>query len=500
MPDASLFLKRRSLSTKLLILTIAFVLVVEMIVLIPAIANKRTEWLSARVEAAYLASMALAGDDNGNKSINANIVTQIFQTANIIGVSIKRNMEMELVLAPSIDPHSPRYFQEVDLMHESQFERLRHAWSALWSQEETLLQVKSMPRYVNGREVEIVVPEAYLRKDLRAFAWSALIASLIITSMTAAFVFWILKALIVDPVKRLTTNMSAFEHDPHSYDRIHPTTGREDEIGAAEKSLASMQTSILEHLNQQRRLATLGLGVSKISHDLRNILASAQLMSDRLTKSDDPHVKKLTPRLISALDRAIALSKDTLTFGRLSPTALQKSPVRVHELVESVFDDTLSMDIDYVNDTPEDMQVVGDRTQLYRCLFNLVKNAGDAIREHQANNTPTEQDLQSNVVPLNVGSNAGAPNSIRISTELMGDGLRVLIVDDGPGLPTHARENLFEPFKGSKKPGGTGLGLAIAAEIARAHQGELSLVNSSEKGTTFALELPERLSKPEVAA
>ena len=61
-----------------------------------------------------------------------------------------------------------------------------------------------------------------------------------------------------------------------------------DEIGTAERELAAMQTELASMLHQKNRLAALGLAVSKINHDLRNLLASAQLFSDRLANLPDP--------------------------------------------------------------------------------------------------------------------------------------------------------------------------------------------------------------------
>jgi len=66
------------------------------------------------------------------------------------------------------------------------------------------------------------------------------------------------------------------------------------------------------------------------------------------------------------------------------------------------------------------------------------------------------------------------------------------VVDDGPGLPPKAVENLFRPFRGSARAGGTGLGLAIARELIRVQGGDLRLAESGVHGARFAIELPER--------
>ena len=63
--------------------------------------------------------------------------------------------------------------------------------------------------------------------------------------------------------------------------------------------------------------------------------------------------------------------------------------------------------------------------------------------------------------------------------------LYIDINDDGPGLPSRARDNLFLPFRGSVRAGGTGLGLANARELMRNHGGDLTLVDTGDSGSTF---------------
>ena len=69
-------------------------------------------------------------------------------------------------------------------------------------------------------------------------------------------------------------------------------------------------------LQSRKHLADLGLAVSKINHDMRNMLAPAQLLSDRLTDLEDPAVRKIAPRLLRALDRAVTFSESVLAYGK----------------------------------------------------------------------------------------------------------------------------------------------------------------------------------------
>ena len=73
---------------------------------------------------------------------------------------------------------------------------------------------------------------------------------------------------------------------------------------------------------------------------------------------------------------------------------------------------------------------------------------------------------------------------------------RIMVSDNGPGLPPRAHQRLFHPFAGSARPGGTGLGLAIARDLVRAHGGDIRLDHSTADGTCFSFEIPIEQSKP----
>lgn len=468
-----------SLSTKLLLLTIIFVFLAEIVVLIPSVAKQRMDWLETRVEDAYLVTLALEGPRE--EMVDEAIMRQLFATANILGVTVNDGAMRKLIIAPEIDPHGPSRMLRVDLRNRMPTTMIAHGWATMFSKGDNYIQVTGTPRFAEDEVVNIVVSQRALRQDLLLYARNILALSLVISSLTAALVFWALNNIIVRPVKRLTRDMTAFEQDPEQASLIHAPSDRQDEIGAAERSLAKMQGAIHQLLRQRRRLAALGSGISKISHDLRNILASAQLMSDRLAKSDDPRVRKLSPRLISALDRAIALSRDTLAFGGMEPHVLKRSKINLHELVAEVFDDTAAMGIETHNLVAEEFSFLADRTQLYRGLFNLVRNAIEAM-------SPPEGQTEN-------PSSDTVHGSVTITAEKEDGAVKIFIADKGPGIPDHAIAELFEPFKGSQKPGGSGLGVAISAEIVRAHGGDIVLAKSDGDGVIFEITLPMIKSK-----
>jgi len=449
--------------------------------MIPSIAKYRMDWFAEHIEGAYLVGLAL--DGSNEEMIKEDVAMKLFATAGILGVTVEKDGMSVLILAPDINPHGPQQLHRVNFENQTIMEMLINPWAALFSRGDRYIRLTGMPRHSPYGKADIIVSQRALRRDLWVYARNILGLSLIISTLTATLVYWALNRMIVRPVKELTRNIAAFEANPDRAEHILAPSGRLDEIGAAEHSLAAMEHRIHGLLNQRSRLAALGAGISKISHDLRNILASAQLMSDRLAKSDDPRVKKLSPRLISALDRAVILSRDTLAYGRMEPAALSKAPLNLRALVDEVFEAAATMGVTLNNSCQETFSLLADRTQLYRCLFNLVRNSIDAMTLAGA---PSPE--------------AGGPEPHRGTISIGAideNGVIIIdITDDGPGMPDYAREALFEPFKGSQKPGGSGLGLAIASEITRAHGGELTLAKSDASGTVFKITLPGGAIEP----
>lgn len=472
---------RGSLSAKLLILTIISVLVAEMIVLIPSVSDRRVSWLRDRLDAAYLVGLSL---NSPGQSIDREMAEKLFATADILGVTIDSEGARMPVKTARLTADQQRATRYVNLAGGWPQRHVADAWATMFSSGDHSIRVVGPPSNARGVEVDMLVSQAALRRDLLVFACNVFLLSILISSLTASLVYAALNAMIVRPVKRVTTNMMNFERNPEDAGAILVPTDRADEIGVAERSLAALERRIQNLLAERRRLAALGAGISKISHDLRNILASAQLMSDRLAKSEDPRVRKLSPRLIAALDRAIALSRDTLSYAKMDAAALKPKPVDLAALIDDVLDDCVIAGVTLRNEAALGLIVPADPTQLYRALFNLVRNAVDALAPIGEDGAPAPA--------------AGAAVTVR--AKATPDSAVIEVADNGPGLPQAAIDSLFEPFKGSLKPGGSGLGVAIALEIARAHKGALALAKSDASGATFRLTLPRAADQYAAAA
>jgi signal transduction histidine kinase len=214
----------------------------------------------------------------------------------------------------------------------------------------------------------------------------------------------------------------------------------------------------------------LGGAVAKISHDLRNILTTAQLFADRLEGSADPTVARSVPKLVNSISRAVSLCESTLAFGKAEEPPPQLRRLNLAQLAADVAEGEGlgdASDIAFLIDVPTGLTIRADSEQLHRVLSNLVRNARQAI----------EATSQPGTIELSAGEDE-AEWWIRIG-------------DTGPGLPPKAREHLFSAFQGSVRKGGTGLGLAIAAELVRGHGGRLDLARSDAEGTEFLIHLPK---------
>ena len=323
----------------------------------------------------------------------------------------------------------------------------------------------------SGDFIEVVLPEAPLRAAMVRYGLNVMGLSVIISIITAALVYFALNGLFVQPMMRMARNMLSFSQNPADASRIILPSQRQDEIGTAERELAHMQEELTQTLQQKSRLAALGLAVSKISHDLRNMLASAQLLSDRLTSVAEPAVQQFAPKLIASLDRAIALCESTLKFGRAEEAPPRRELFPLHSLLKDV-GESLSLpregSIDWTVEVGEQLRVDADRDQLFRVLSNLCRNALQALEQQET-----------------------AKGRISVTAKRDGRSVTITVDDDGPGVPEKARAHLFQAFQGSARKGGTGLGLAVAHELVTAHGGTIRL-RDTQKGASFEITISDR--------
>jgi signal transduction histidine kinase len=453
------------LSAKLLLLTILFVMVAEVLVFVPSVSNFRRQWLMERLAAAQIASLAAEAAPGGQ--LPPKLRDELLNSARVKAIAVKRKDSRVLIIEMNMPAKIDGSY---DMRNPSWPTLIADALMVYFAPDDNVIRVVGKAGFHQGETIDVVMEEGPLKAAMVGYGLAILGLSILISIITATLVYLALDAMLVKPMTRLTRNMVRFGEQPEDTSRIIVPSSRGDEIGTAERELSAMQHELSQTLSQKTRLAALGLAVSKISHDLRNMLSSAQLLSDRLAMVKDPTVQRLVPKLIVSLDRAIRLCVHTLDFGQAHETPPSRTRFELAPLVSEI-GDSLGLpragSIAWRLDIEDQLEVDADRDQLYRILSNLCRNAVQAL----------EVD----------GETAG---DIVVVARREGTVAIIDVADTGPGVPEKARERLFQAFQGVARKGGSGLGLAIAAELVHAHGGEITLA-SNDGGATFRVTIPD---------
>jgi len=453
------------LSARLLLLTALFALAAGLLILAPSLAGFQENRLLDRVRAAELASLAVEAAPA--RTVSDAMSAQLLNGAGVVSVAVQSGGVRRLLLEA---PRMRRTPELVDLRRRNPADWLAQPFWTLFSYDGRMVRVVAKPRFRDGDFVEIVVPNGPLRRELMGYLLGLVWVAAFIAVVAGLFLYLALNALLVAPIQRITAAMERFRADPDDAASAIELSGRRDEIGRAEAELDRMQSDLRTALQSRARLAALGEAVAKINHDLRNMLTSAQIASERLAMLGDPRVSQALPRLERALDRAVTLASDVLNYGKTSEAAPRPVLTPLLAAVEAAAEDAglTEEGVRLQTDIAPEAAVRADPDQLHRIMVNLLRNAREAIQSPEAS----------------------ARGQVRVSLEQHGEDSVVRLADTGPGLPQRAMASLFQPFSGSGRAGGAGLGLAISRELAKGHGGDLVLAESGPEGAVFELRLP----------
>ncbi len=454
----------KTLSGRFLFLTIIFVMLAEILIFVPSVARFREDYLLSRLERAQIASLALLADD----MIDAELEDELLRNAEVYNVVLRRDEIRQLIL--SSDMPAPIQ-QTFDLRDATAFELIMDAMNRLFAPEPEVIRVIGAPVLEAGLLIEVTLWTKDLRAAMIDYGVTILILSAVISAFTASLLFIAVRLILVKPIKGVVGYMQRYSAAPEDARGIIQPSSNVVELREAEEALQTLQTDLRASLRQKERLAQLGGAVAKVSHDLRNILTSAQLFTDRIEMSEDPTVKRMAPKLVNSITRAVHLCEGTLAFGKAEEPAPRLTQVPLAELVDEVAESERlavgEFDLSLSENVPTGMHVWADSEQLHRVISNLVRNARQAIVA------------------------AGQPGEIMVEARETEIDWTITVQDTGPGLPLKAKEHLFQPFQGGMRKGGTGLGLAISQELVRGHGGDLRLAKSDETGTCFEIRLPK---------
>lgn len=459
----------KTLSGRFLILTVIFVMLAEVLIFVPSIARFRADFMLTRLKQAQIAALTqLAAED----MVSPELETELLANAEVYNVVLRRDEVRQLVLS---SPVPGEIYGTYDLRMAGPLELIRDAFGVLFDPQNRIIRVIGYPVQEAGTLIEVTMETRPLREAMLDYGLRILILSALISIVTALLLFLAVQRLLVMPIRRVVHHMKTYAEAPEDARRVIEPNADVEELRSAEEALQSMQMQLTGALRQKERLAQLGGAVAKISHDLRNILTTAQLFADRLEGSADPVVARSAPKLIGSISRAVSLCESTLAFGKAEEPPPQLRRLNLAQLVGEVAEGEglgAESSITCLIEVPPGLIIRADGEQLFRVLSNLIRNARQAIEA------------------------TGQPGTIEVSAGEDEIEWWIKVGDTGPGLPPKAREHLFAAFQGGARKGGTGLGLAIAAELVRGHGGRLDLVRSDAEGTEFAIHLPKETTDP----
>ena len=455
-----MFLK--TLSGRFLLLTIAFVMLAEVMIFVPSVARFREGYLRERLERSQIASLTLLSSPD--LMVPDELRYELLANAEVLNIVLRRDAVRELVLSSPI-PHP------VDLVVDL---RTTSPWTLIWDAYDTIINgndriivVMGEPVKGGGVLIEATLAEAPLKRSMIDYGIRIFVLSLGLSLLVAIMFFFAIRRLIGRPIGRVVKQIQDFQTAPEDKKQIVIPSSKITEFYETETALAEMEKKLNDALLESKRLVSLGSAVSKISHDLRNILTTTQLFADGMEMSKDPRVQRTAPKLVNSLSRAINLCERTLSFGKAEEASPIFNNFNARLLIESVVEaECLIMqnaNIQIIIKCPKKYKFFADEEQIFRVISNLVGNARQAL------------------MTVDIGG------AIIIKVNEDNYNSYITISDNGPGLPPKAHKNIFKPFLGSVRAGGTGLGLAISAELITNHLGSLKLLNSTEEGTEFQI-------------
>jgi nitrogen-specific signal transduction histidine kinase len=240
------------------------------------------------------------------------------------------------------------------------------------------------------------------------------------------------------------------------------------------------QQNLEERLRQSQKMEAVGRLAGGVAHDFNNILGVITVYAEQLQlAATDGDQQFKADKIMSAAERAAALTKQLLAFGRrqvLSPKLLDLGMVmaEITNMVESMVGAEIQLKI-HVQE--EDLGVVhADQGQLEQVILNLAINARDAMP-------------MGGLLSIKIENYSSDGNNTEIP---VGNYVLLSVRDTGVGMDPDTQALIFEPFFTTKEMGkGTGLGLATVYGIVNQSNGHITVFSEKGAGTTFNIYLPQ---------
>ena len=376
-------------------------------------------------------------------------------------VLVEPNKPKRALMTIEPRPSMPTY----NLKEEGTFQLIWDALAAMAHDGARYIRVGGESMRLPHAMVWIVVDELPMRIAMYGYAARILVLSIIIALFTAALLYLALRWLVILPLQDLSADMTAFRRAPEEAGTERPPTNRNDEIGVVDREYQNLQRELRASLRQKSRLAEVGAATNKINHDLRNMLSTARLLSDRLARSDDERTRSLAPTILNTIDRAARLASDAIEYVRDRPTP-RLAEIELADLVDEV-------------GVALQEAGRGQQSQLVRALDQRVQRASGRCGPIATCSTACSS------ISAATPSNAGA-TTVTVRSHANGGYFEVDVADNGPGVPQAVAAQIFRPFTTGGRAGGAGLGLAIARDLVRAHGGDIALAETGPRARPSA--------------
>jgi two-component system NtrC family sensor kinase len=227
-----------------------------------------------------------------------------------------------------------------------------------------------------------------------------------------------------------------------------------------------------ESLYQREKLAALGALLAGVAHELNNPLSVVVARAVLLEEQGDRRTRTAAMKIRTAAERCGRIVRTFLAMARQQQP--ERGPVAINDVVTAALDITsyalrtssVEVSLDLANDLP---LIPADADQLHQVLLNLIINAQQSLQEQ----TP--------------------PRRLCITTRYVRvtETIRVIVTDNGAGIPEAVRARIFEPYFTTKPTGvGVGVGLAVSLGIVEAHGGTLTVDCPKHGGAAFTVALP----------
>ena len=451
-------------------MTIGFVMLAELVIFVPSAALYRQTWLEDRINQVDILHLALVEVEDFKAS--EELTNRFLNDTDVIMASERHEGMSRLLFG--VPPASDATIVLLDTREHTGLPKFRDAFKTFFGPNEGYYRTIGSASFPEDAAIEVIIPRKNLKVAFRDYFKRIFFLSLAIAIMTGSLIYFTMAFMIINPVQTLARNVTRFQQNPEVSRPDAQPSERGDEIGDLERAFFDMKNGIRTSLKQKQRLATLGLAVAKINHDLRNVLTSAQLVSDRLSMDPDPKVSRMGERLTRAIDRGVKMTRDVLNFSSPEAEPIKREPIRISFMLGEVAGDVLpsfgtgARKISFMNDVPSDLQVDADPDHTYRIFHNLMRNAAQAMAAINDDN---------------------AKRHLRVYVDIDSKKLDIHVSDSAGGLPEKAKKNLFKAFASGGGKGSTGLGLTIAKELATDQGGDLRLERTNSSGTVFTVSL-----------